>query len=284
MRLQDIPMQRKLVGSFLLAGCIPAVLLAVMGLLVAGTSLTTQTYQQLTGLRENKQQQLETYFAQQQSDLAVIGKTVESFQIAAESKLAAIRDAKQVALQEYLQTIKAQSIDLAKNKLIVESMWALPNFFRNYIPEQNLEEADLNRMREELRRYWENEFTTNYQQLSGGTDPETEKHFSELDDASIALQHAFIVNNPNPIGLKDALNKPDETAYSRLHSELQPFIRDYLKTYGFYDIFLVDSESSRVVYSVFKELDFGTSLVDGPFAETALGRIFSASQLCGCSR
>jgi len=41
-------------------------------------------------LRENKQQQLETYFAQQQSDLAVIGKTVESFQIAAESKLAAI--------------------------------------------------------------------------------------------------------------------------------------------------------------------------------------------------
>ena len=158
MRLQDIPMQRKLVHSFLLAGCIPAVLLAVMGLLVAGTSLTTQTYQQLTGLRENKQQQLETYFAQQQSDLAVIGKTVESFQIAAESKLAAIRDAKQVALQEYLQTIKAQSIDLAKNKLIVESMWALPNFFRNYIPEQNLEEADLNRMREELRRYWENEF------------------------------------------------------------------------------------------------------------------------------
>lgn len=63
MRLQDIPMQRKLVGSFLLVGCIPAVLLAVIGLLVAGTSLTTQTYQQLTGLRENKQQQLENYFA-----------------------------------------------------------------------------------------------------------------------------------------------------------------------------------------------------------------------------
>jgi len=57
---------------------------------LACTSSATQTYQQLTGLRENKQQQLETYFAQQQSDLAVIGKTVESFQIAAESKLAAI--------------------------------------------------------------------------------------------------------------------------------------------------------------------------------------------------
>ena len=71
-------MQRKLVRSFLLAGCIPVVLKAVIGFLVAGTSFATQTYQQLTGLRENKQQ-LETYLAQQQSDLAVIGKTVESF-------------------------------------------------------------------------------------------------------------------------------------------------------------------------------------------------------------
>ena len=93
MRLQDIPMQRKLVGSFLLVGCVPAVLLALVGLLTAGTSLTTQTFQQLTGLREQKEQQLENYFTQQQSDLAVLGITVESFQKAAESKLAAIRDA-----------------------------------------------------------------------------------------------------------------------------------------------------------------------------------------------
>ena len=120
MRLQDMPMRRKLVGSFLLVGFVPAVLLTVVGLLVATTSLITQTYEQLRGLRENKQQQLETYFTQQQSDLAVTGKTVESFQIAAESKLITIRDAKQVALQEYLQTIKAQSIDSTKNKLIAE--------------------------------------------------------------------------------------------------------------------------------------------------------------------
>ena len=68
MRLQDIPMRRKLVGSFLLVGCVPAVLLTLIGLLVAGTSLTTQTFQQLTGLREQKQQQLENYFTQQLPD------------------------------------------------------------------------------------------------------------------------------------------------------------------------------------------------------------------------
>ena len=171
MRLKDIPIRHKLVGSFLLVGFIPAVLLTVVGILVATTSLIAQTYGQLRGLRENKQQQLETYFTQLQSDLAVTVKTVESFQIAAESKLIATQDVKQVALQEYLQTIKAQSIDIAKNKLVVENMRALPNFFQNYIPEQNLEETDLNRMREELLGYWENEFTDNYQQLNGGTRP-----------------------------------------------------------------------------------------------------------------
>ena len=129
-------------------------------------------------------------------------------------------------------------------------------------------------MWEELLGYWDNEFVGNYKSLNGGKEPETEKYFSKLDDMSIALQHAFIVNNPNLIGMKDALNKPDETAYSRLHSELQPFIRDYLQTHRFYDIFLVGARSGRVVYSVSKELDFGTSLIDGPFAETAIGKIF----------
>ena len=69
-------MQRKLVHSFHWR-VYSVVLLAA----ISCTSFATQTYQQLTGLRGNKQQQLETYFAQQQSDLAVIGKTVESFQI-----------------------------------------------------------------------------------------------------------------------------------------------------------------------------------------------------------
>ena len=65
MRLKDIPMRRKLVGSFLLVGCVLAVLLIAVGALVATTSIVTQTYEQLSGgLCENKQQQLAGYFAQ----------------------------------------------------------------------------------------------------------------------------------------------------------------------------------------------------------------------------
>jgi methyl-accepting chemotaxis protein len=43
-----------------------------------------------------------------------------------------------------------------------------------------------------------------------------------------------------------------------------------LERYGVYDIFLIDAESSRIVYSVFKEVDFGCSLRTGPLASTSL--------------
>ena len=45
----------------------------------------------------------------------------------------------------------------------------------------------------------------------------------------------------------------------------------------------MDARSSRVVYSVFEEIDFGTSLADGPFAETALGRIFQQANSADAS-
>ncbi|MCA8989966.1 MAG: HAMP domain-containing protein, partial [Planctomycetaceae bacterium] len=41
-----------------------------------------------------------------------------------------------------------------------------------------------------------------------------------------------------------------------------------------YDIFLVDPETGDVVYSVYKELDFGTSLLDGPHSQTNFAQCF----------
>ena len=51
-----------------------------------------------------------------------------------------------------------------------------------------------------------------------------------------------------------------------------------------YDIFLLEAEDGRIVYYTFNELNFGTSLMDGPFAESSLGRIFkqaNAAELPG---
>ncbi len=66
----------------------------------------------------------------------------------------------------------------------------------------------------------------------------------------------------------------DMSSYSRLHAKYHPVIRGFLEQYGYYDIFLVEPDSGDIAYSVFKELDFTTSLKDGSFANTNIGRVF----------
>lgn len=51
----------------------------------------------------------------------------------------------------------------------------------------------------------------------------------------------------------------------RSHAKIHPIISNYLEKFGYYDIFLVDAVHGNVQYSVFKELDYGTSLKSGPW-------------------
>ena len=114
---------------------------------------------------------------------------------------------------------------------------------------------------------------------SGKSPPELKKKFSMLDDDSIALQYHYIKANNHPLGSKDQLDTPgDASTYSKLHAKYHPGIRNYLKTFGYYDIFLVDIDTGDIVYSVFKELDFSTSLLEGPYAETNFGEAFRAAK------
>jgi hypothetical protein len=53
---------------------------------------------------------------------------------------------------------------------------------------------------------------------------------------------------------------PTAAAYSKAHKIYHPLIRSYLEKFKYYDIFLVDHETGNIVYSVYKEVDFGTSL------------------------
>ena len=46
--------------------------------------------------------------------------------------------------------------------------------------------------------------------------------------------------------------------------------RRYHDLFGYEDLFLVDPESGAIVYSVLKEVDFGTSLVNGPYRHSNL--------------
>lgn len=111
------------------------------------------------------------------------------------------------------------------------------------------------------------------QEKTPGTNPSDVDSWLPTDPRSRALQQLYIVNNPHPVGEKEKLDAaPDGSAYSQAHAKFHPDLRDFVKDFEFYDLFIVNAEGI-VVYSNFKEIDLGSSVKTGPLANTNFSKL-----------
>ncbi|PLL10170.1 methyl-accepting chemotaxis protein [Tabrizicola sp. TH137] len=107
----------------------------------------------------------------------------------------------------------------------------------------------------------------------GATEADRARWMEGMDPVGLALQHLYIGQNRAEVGQKQMLNDArDGSRYSQMHAELHPTYRDFMERHGFYDILFAEPHEGRVIYSVYKEVDFGTSMTTGPYASTALGK------------
>ncbi len=107
----------------------------------------------------------------------------------------------------------------------------------------------------------------------GAAMKEMKQSFHELG-AEKAFE-LYVKNNPFPKGKKaDYLTAPDGSAYSSLHAQYHPFFKDLLGKSGFYDIFLIDSETGDIVYTTGKEPDFASHLLNGTSSTTNVARLY----------
>ena len=189
--------------------------------------------------------------------------------------LKSIRELKKNQVLRYFQNVENQIITFSENKMIIEAMREFRLAFSQFREENSINSNLLNSFKKELFSYYENDFVKEYSKQNGETKSDITKLFGKLDNDSISLQYFYIKANENPLGSKDTLNKAgDKSKYSNLHGKYHPIIRSYLKKFGYYDIFLIDSQTGDIVYSVFKELDYSTSLIDGPYADSNFGESF----------
>ncbi|OHC76410.1 MAG: hypothetical protein A3G18_03600 [Rhodospirillales bacterium RIFCSPLOWO2_12_FULL_58_28] len=102
-----------------------------------------------------------------------------------------------------------------------------------------------------------------------------EEGWSALGDTvTQSLQKLYITDNPNKAGEKHKLDAaPDSSKYSIAHKKFHPWFRKFLLAREYYDIFLINHEG-KVVYTVYKEADFGTDLTTGQWKDTDLGKIY----------
>ena len=185
------------------------------------------------------------------------------------NQLTSVRASKAYQIESYFKMIR-NHVQTLSNDLSTAS--AIAEFTNAY---RQLENAPLPADASvKINGYYENEFLPKLGQSEQGS-PVLNSFLPE-SIASNYLQYHYIANNSNPIGKKHLLDKAkDNSEYSRLHERYHPIFRNIIEKFGYYDLFLIDPDG-RIVYTVYKETDFATSLVVGAYNESNLARLFSS--------
>lgn len=192
-------------------------------------------------------------------------------------QLTSVREIKGQQIEDYINTIELQTITFSENPAIVKAMSHFRNAFKN-MPEQAEALAPNDDESSALLTYYREEYFArlrpNTEDKLSGVSP---SDYLPKNPASVRLQEMYITDNHHPTGAKDKLNYADKSTYGKLHETFHPVIRSYLEKFGYYDIFLVDHETGHIVYSVFKEVDYATSLLTGPYKDTNFAQAFKAA-------
>ncbi|WP_224703912.1 methyl-accepting chemotaxis protein [Devosia aquimaris] len=98
-------------------------------------------------------------------------------------------------------------------------------------------------------------------------------------DPVVALQDAYIKNNPDPAQreLLDVSTDAKRSNYDFAHSKVHPAFRRQLSARGYADLMLLDP-AGNLIYSVMKRDDFATNFAaGGAGADSGLGQAFQAA-------
>ncbi len=208
---------------------------------------------------------------------ATYSSAAKAIQDQSERKLQTVNKITAKAVTGYFSTIEEQLKITAENRMTLEALEAFTSGFQQLKNDDSLNESSLQDARKSLATYYTGEFSNEYFDQTGAQPPTTAL-VENMSDVSAYLQYLYIRKNENPLGSKELLNAADDgSSYSAAHALYHPILRNYLKRLGLYDFFLIDADSGEIVYSVFKEIDFATSLKSGSFSGTNFAKVFQES-------
>lgn len=192
------------------------------------------------------------------------------------NKLTAIRETKKRQIESYFEQVRNQILTFSESQMIIDGMKDFKTAFHRIKSDKSVSESQLSEYQDAVKEYYKSEFLPRLNLSTSGEN--TIDQYWVDDFTTTILQYRYIANNPNPTGSKDDLDfATDDSQYSRIHAEYHSIIHNYQKKFGYYDIFLIDDETGQIVYSVFKEVDYGTSLLNGPYKNTNFSTIYRAA-------
>jgi methyl-accepting chemotaxis protein len=191
-----------------------------------------------------------------------------------QTQLVSLRDLKAQAVREDVESRLAALRALGQNRATLEAMKGFKASF--YSASADLAKAeDPAVQRKAMLAYANEAFAAEFAKRNPAAAPSLNDIVDRRDANTTALQHQFIVNNAYALGEKEKLSAAAlRFPYNDQHALHHPSLERAQKLFGFYDIFLIDTSTDQVLYTVFKELDFGSRLADGIAARTKLAEAY----------
>jgi class 3 adenylate cyclase len=188
------------------------------------------------------------------------------------NQLTSLRAIKAQRIESYLNDLKLEAEGIAEGPFTRK---AASEFLQAYRKLQDVGENT--QWDAQLETFYREEFIPKLANRVEGR-PSVATH---LPDTPVAryLQYQYIAANRFPVKAKQQLTEiADDNAYARAHAMHHPQFRRMAEKLGYHDLFIIDIETGDIVYSVAKEVDFATNLIDGPYDTSNLAELFRSIQ------
>ena len=181
--------------------------------------------------------------------------------------LTSVRTSKAHQVEHYFEVVRNKTDILAQNQMVIEAMVKFRRGFKQldriYIPEQ---------WNVELKTFYDEDFFPHL--AKNLTTTPNYEIYQPRSQAEKYLHHHYIAKNPYSIEEKYKLtNANNGSEYSEFHTEYHETLVELIKKFRFQDLLLIDFQTGDVVYSVIKETDIGTNLLDGAYQNSNLAEV-----------
>jgi len=193
----------------------------------------------------------------------------------AKQHLVSTRAGQQLQIEGFFHRLEEQIKDKSGTLSVISAMRAFTDAEDGLEEELEFSADELSEMRQVLVKYYDKTFGGEYKQQT--TQKISTENLIPKDPFGIFSQYNYLAVNPNKLGEKDKLDHAgDMSIYSQIHEQYHPEFKKFTHQYGYYDLFLVNLEG-QIIYSVFKETDYGTNLKTGPHANSGIGQATQAA-------
>ncbi|MCL1593067.1 MAG: adenylate/guanylate cyclase domain-containing protein [Actinomycetia bacterium] len=176
-----------------------------------------------------------------------------------EARFSATAVAKADELDRYVASLRSDTLQLAASPMIVEAAQSFSTAYGELPSYESLPDEQKDSLLAEYR----DDVVPGLSEARGHPIPirdvlpvTSEARYLQTVYAWMAIQDDLA-----PVNIDDAR---DGSSWSDVHLEFHPSLRATAEAFGFSDIFLVDPDTTAIVYSVAKNSDFATSLAVGP--------------------